>query len=491
MFLEEQLGDSDISEKLDKILSAIPKSKLGSGPLDSATLQCVLTEITASLEDRPTEAIYVIDAFKTPKLRYDHSTKGFLASTETFSIFGTPEQKIRVFQDRYTLLRQRLLRSKPFAPPPVITSISSASAARLQLTPIESLAGSHGVRCVLGMISQIKEGMYFLEDPGGYIPIDLSGVKTTAGLFMENSIVLAEGEVIDSVFRVKVMGFPPHELKAETRAAFGNVDFFGAGLITMQDYPRMLEQEELASTAMFVVVSDLWLDKPEVLSKLERLLAGFATSPPTLFLFIGSFLSRAHGLSRDDSAKSVKSYFDALADVISKYPSLIESSKFIFVPGSNDPGAQEALPRPAIPLYFVQRIREVLPEAIFTSNPCRIRYYTQEIVVFREDLLHKMRKHCILPPSDETENLSEHLVMTLLNQSHMFPLPFAFRPIIWAYDHVLHLYPMPDVLIVADKCGQYDWTYEDCVCFNPSSFPSEFAFTVYYPSRRETEHSKM
>ncbi len=51
------------------------------------------------------------------------------------------------------------------------------------------------------------------------------------------------------------------------------------------------------------------------------------------------------------------------------------------------------------------------------SNPCRLRYFATETVVFRADLLQKMRRNCILPPSEhETPIASQHLVKTLLDQ---------------------------------------------------------------------------
>jgi hypothetical protein len=40
--------------------------------------------------------------------------------------------------------------------------------------------------------------------------------------------------------------------------------------------------------------------------------------------------------------------------------------------------------------------------------PCRIQYCTQEIVVFREDLLSKMQRHCVLPPNN-SPTIDPHL----------------------------------------------------------------------------------
>lgn len=41
---------------------------------------------------------------------------------------------------------------------------------------------------------------------------------------------------------------------------------------------------------------------------------------------------------------------------------------------------------------------------------CRIKYYTQEIVIFRQDLLYRMRRSCLMPSStDETSDPFEHV----------------------------------------------------------------------------------
>ena len=49
---------------------------------------------------------------------------------------------------------------------------------------------------------------------------------------------------------------------------------------------------------------------------------------------------------------------------------------------------------------------------------------TQEIVIFREDLISKMRRHCIVPPNMKQDtSIYKHLVRTILDQSHVCPLP--------------------------------------------------------------------
>jgi len=45
---------------------------------------------------------------------------------------------------------------------------------QVKITPIEGLLGSKGVKILLGIITQVEEGRYYLEDPTAQIPIDLS-----------------------------------------------------------------------------------------------------------------------------------------------------------------------------------------------------------------------------------------------------------------------------------------------------------------------------
>jgi DNA polymerase epsilon subunit 2 len=40
----------------------------------------------------------------------------------------------------------------------------------------------------------------------------------------------------------------------------------------------------------------------------------------------------------------------------------------------------------------------------------RVKFYTQEIVFFRQDLLYRMRRSCLIPPTtEETSDPFEHV----------------------------------------------------------------------------------
>lgn len=42
-------------------------------------------------------------------------------------------------------------------------------------------------------------------------------------------------------------------------------------------------------------------------------------------------------------------------------------------------------------------------------------------------------------------------------------------PIYWAFDHALHLYPLPDLIVVCDKFKSITDTIADCTIINPVS----------------------
>ena len=156
--------------------------------------------------------------------------------------------------------------------------------------------------------------------------------------------------------------------------------------------------------------------------------------------------------------------------------------------------AGNTVPRPGLPALFTKALRKRLRHVQFASNPCRIRFYAQEIVIFREDMLKKMLRHCLLPAAapGEGADVSEHLVRTLLDQGHHCPLPLAARPILRDYDAALRLYPLPDAVVLADSAEQYTWRYEECLAINPGSFSGgDFNFVVYRPAVGESECSRI
>ncbi|CAE1325743.1 POLE2 [Acanthosepion pharaonis] len=266
------------------------------------------------------------------------------------------------------------------------------------------------------------------------------------------------------------------------------MNFFGGPLPTSAKASASLRHLESENQdAMFIFLSDVWLDQPKVIHKLKVLFSGYYECPPVAFVFCGNFTSSVH-LSKQ--GKILKDCFSTLADIISKYPTLVKSCRFIFVPGPHDPGPANILPRPAIPNSITEEFRKKVPNAIFTSNPCRIQYCTQEIVIIREDIVTKLCRNCIHFPA--SGDVPTHFAKTVICQSHLCPLPLHVCPIYWAYDCGMHLYPLPDLLVVADKYDEFTVTSVDCMIMNPGCFPqSDFSFKAYMPYTRQIENSKI
>ncbi|KAJ6654017.1 hypothetical protein lerEdw1_007526 [Lerista edwardsae] len=381
---------------------------------------------------------------------------------------------------------QRTHRHELFTPS-AIGTCPDESRSKFQLKAVDSLLGNSakvGGVIVLGMLTQLKEGKFFLEDPTGVVQLDLSKAisficavvlfinvmlplncwhQFHSGLYTESCFVLTEGTANfyflgwyeDEVFHVDAFGFPPTEPSAITRAYYGNTNFFGGPSSTSVKTSAKLKQlEEENEGAMFVFLSDVWLDQAEVLDKLR-------------IMFSGSSIDGWMAVN----ACSLK----ALADMICEYPSIHKSSRFVFVPGSEDPGPGAILPRPPLTENITEEFRQQVPFSFFTTNPCshtvvlvpsRVQYCTQEIIIFREDLVNKMCRNCVRFPSSNLD-IPNHFVKTILSQGHLTPLPLNVSPVYWAYDYSLRTYPLPDLIVFADKYDPFTVTNTDCLCINP------------------------
>ncbi|RLO12970.1 hypothetical protein DYB28_012810, partial [Aphanomyces astaci] len=123
-----------------------------------------------------------------------------------------------------------------------------------------------------------------------------------------------------------------------------HVESFQEQLVQIQQLERDQELD------CFVVLSDVHLDEPAVMARLDALFSGYEPFTPTLFILMGNFTSSpvGYGYGTPTSSKTIrtlKQHFDDLATLLLKYPALVEKSQFLFVPGPDDPGAPHVLPR--------------------------------------------------------------------------------------------------------------------------------------------------
>ncbi|KHG26454.1 DNA polymerase epsilon subunit 2 [Gossypium arboreum] len=462
-------------EAIDLLLDQLDHQSLKSSIIDKEAVHQVvslLLEAEAAEEESPSSShssIRVVDAFLIPKFRYDPIKKHFFQHAGSLPIHGEASAKAALYRDRLLLLFQRVSRDQHFIKPAFDTDVDTSPSC--QLSTIQSLVGQRGRRWVMGVISQLEDGF-----------------------FTENTIIVAEGEMLsEGIFQVITCGFPPLENRDKSLKVLAGHDFFGCGTLTKEETLRLADLEKRAVNDMFVILSDIWLDNEQVMEKLETVLNGFENVEivPSLFVFMGDFCSHPCNLSFH-SFSSLRSQFGKLGRMIEAHPRLKEQSKFLFIPGPNDTGPSTVLPRCALPKYLTEELQKHVPNAIFSSNPCRVKFYTQEMVFFRQDLLYRMRRSCLIPPStEETDDPFEHLVATITHQSHLCPLPLFVQPIIWNYDHCLHLYPTPHTIVLGDRSEQKAFKYTGITCFNPGSFSDDSTFVAFRPCTQEVEFSAL
>mmetsp|Transcript_2177 Transcript_2177/g.5020 ORF Transcript_2177/g.5020 Transcript_2177/m.5020 type:complete len:555 (-) Transcript_2177:60-1724(-) len=496
-------------DSLRIIMDAIKARTKAGQPVNRDVVREVVRDLSQEDAEMEQANLEVISAFDMPAFHWNMTRRVFYEAPVELNAKG----RIDALRDRLTLIKQRVLRNPAFAPPVVGATSLDPSRRRvragsndgvyIQLTQIESLAAS-GISnsCVLGMITRSSDGKLCLEDLNGKVELDLKNARVGPGLIMEGSIVLVEGELSEGVLVAESIMAPPVEDRADSLAAHGNLDFVrGGDPLPESTIENMRKLEAAHEEAAFVIVSEIHLDNPTVVASLRRMLQAYEDldEAPLLFAFMGNFCSLPFGEGDGQcSAKEYKSLMTKLGDLLVEVPRLLESSTFMIMPGPRDPVANAGnLPQHALPKFFTrdleQMIQSVAPNAKFkfSTNPCRIKYLTQEVVLFREEMLRKMRRFCVCEPDESKWSMAEHQARTYLQQSHLCPLPVHARPIHHAWDHALRLYPQPTTLVVAETSAQTITKHDGSTILNPGSFALDASFVFYSPATKSAQFSRI
>jgi DNA polymerase epsilon subunit 2 len=566
---QEQL---DVLKKIyEAIQKKIEKRELGSMVIDEAVLASVMVDLSEGDEDLILESTELIDAFSCPKLRFDERQRTYKVDPKpSYRLFGDVDSRASMYRERLVLTQQRILRSKNprYKMKTFQSGGNSASGGGgassksnnsnsnsnsnsnddssnvdsvIYLHTVESLLGSAGVKCILGMITQPEDGRLHIEDLTGHMEIDFSNLSQEEGAACDNSTIITEGSQVllrgnynqaRKIFEVLTVTMPPEEEREKGLLSMGLHDSFGVESNPTK-IARMKELEEGNKEKMFVFISDILLDKPQVADKLGQVFKGYENidqfdKGELIFILMGPFVSLP---STSSGGKDLAiEAFQTLAEIISEYPQIANNAKFVIVPGTQDPGMGKILPKRPIPDIFVEELKKRITHIRFASNPCRLRYYTQEIVIFRENLLRKMQRYSLQPilspksegsgggssnnsnynrrnnsnsssdagvfspnnkgnfEEDEAEiDVTKRLVNSIVRQAHLLPLPMHAKPIYWELDHNFRLNPLPDLLVIGDQMEHFSHKLENTNVVNPGSFTSDFSFVVYRPNTRECE----
>lgn len=456
---------------------------------------------TTGSED-PRKWLKVVGAFEQPRLIYNVNHKHFEAATNAPSLLPDPSHKTHLFRHRYNLVYQRLLRNESFQSSSVASARTSSlqrsmsntatSQQAYKLTPIANLLGRGGSNhLLLGLLKISPTGVLTLNDLSGSIAVDIQHARPVpedGAWFTPGMIVLVDGIYeeegsrtrprLDDNFGVggivggKIVAFsvggPPCERReitigvsstgkhghANVGGGFGWVDFLGVGSERATGSAmRKMETRVLTKAppqglaegrARMVICGEAELDNAKTLQALKRVLGLYAAEQagqtPMVVVLMGNFVRYAV-MTGGTSGGSIeyKEYFDSLASAVSEYPTMLQNTTFVFVPGDNDPwastfsaGAATALPRKSVPDLFTSRIKRAFAtarseaekltgkkadgEAIWSTNPARLTLFgpAQEIVLFRDDMSGRLRRNALRfqPPQAGTQSEPEAKIVS-------------------------------------------------------------------------------
>lgn len=485
--LAKELLNVDEGERedwLSRIVEKVFAQNLSDPHVTLETLKLAIEECIKPNTLKGDETLLnVIDVFHVPKIQYSLSKGKFVLETVEPDLYPEAQCKTLLFKDRFELLWYRTLRHQLFTPP----KFGEIKEDWIELVPIELLLSESrsGNVYVMGLLTQLVEDQFYLEDTGGTIKINLQEANFQDGLIMEGSIVIANGNYKDSILHVEKLGFPPPESSNNARVDFGDANTFGGSHnISLKLSEKLKSLEESNKDGMIVFISEMWLDDEIALRKFKIMLEGYSQYPPIAFVLCGHFLSTSTNTS---SPQKLKDGLKELADIIMQFPGIHQTSKFIFVPATDDVGSPKILPRLPLPKNLTKDFKNSIPGAIFATNPCRIQYCTKEIVILREDILTKMCRNTLHFPSQGS--IYDHYAKSIICQSHLTPMDLSLVPIYWKYNHALQIYPTPDLIVAADKFVAYETAYSDCHIINPGFFPrNDHSFKVYVPALNLVEH---
>ncbi|CAH8430728.1 unnamed protein product [Schistosoma turkestanicum] len=167
---------------LRRLVETILKQKIDNNKITKALCEAAVKECRAE-HSTDNAVLYVIDAFSVPYFRFSKPLKKFVPfvpadSSENRLIFPVkPDAKAFMYAHRYEVIYQRILRHQVFSQ---TAALDGSHGTNYRLRQIEYLLAS-GSRIdsavVLGLISQLREGKWYAEDPSVGGICDLGGYE--------------------------------------------------------------------------------------------------------------------------------------------------------------------------------------------------------------------------------------------------------------------------------------------------------------------------
>ncbi|CAD5218711.1 unnamed protein product [Bursaphelenchus okinawaensis] len=329
-------------------------------------------------------------------------------------------------------------------------------------------------KVLLVILRDLMDRMYG-QDATGQVVLEVTE-KTTFeenAYFFYGGIFVCEGDYRDGILTIKKLTLPVLKPLNEMPS------------IVPTDVLNRQPFDAPKNSDCIVILSDVFLDRPEVHEALNQLFMGYSEAPPAMFILCGSFRSIYfdYSLFRD-----VEKDFKQLEELITRYNDVYKNTQFVLIPGPRDPPCGDRLP--SIFMETIKPIFENRPNVNLVANPSKVLFKNKVIQAIRDDVIEKL--------AGETFHISENSEIggsysrTIWSQRNAFPLHPKGSPI--NYGNVYDFIVMPDLLILADDFTAYRWKpsedqeNQQYKIVNPGRFAQEpFKFMIYYPKDGRTE----
>eukprot|EP00892_Ulva_mutabilis_P006322 jgi/Ulvmu1/4061/UM019_0039.1 len=438
-------------------------------------------------QDGKDDLIQVLNVFRMPRIEWDAAQNRFVRCSARPSMHPGPLSKPAVVLRRLQMVQQTVLRGEKFRG----RSLASTPSSSLQqLTQVKGLVGTAGnARLVLGMLRKDVKGRTLLEDASGVVPVTgLHQADTTAvqGFLCEGACALVSGKMQPSgVFHASSISEPPVEAREGAVASLRGLNISGARPLRPGVIREVKEQNYADEAKRLVFLSGCFLDDPLTLRAITAIFHGYEhleEGPPAVFVFIGPFFRPQQRAAPTDS-HSMRTAFHAMANAISLFPSIQSTSKMVFVPAATDSGDFGVLPqRPLLP-SVIEPLTSSTVDVTFASNPCRIHFYTKQVLIFASPCVQALQERNMLQQPRETDlqEVFRRACHTALSQRHLAPLPQTVQPVHWEYDGTLAIFPQPHALVMPLSGLMYSMDMHGVRCICPGSVDLG-TFVAYIPS---------
>ncbi|EAN77323.1 DNA polymerase epsilon subunit b, putative [Trypanosoma equiperdum] len=413
--------------------------------------------------------------------------------------------RFTVLNQRYLFARKRCLRSGLFSRDSSKQPIDQGLPSLVPSIALEGIDPSDTV-AVLGMLVKHSSATY-LEDIYGRVKLIMRGcVHPPVGVVGEGFFVVVKGQWVGGLFVVASVDLPPAERREDTLRVVGSdFDLFGR---RPDDVVAAFRREKTSLGSVVIVMSQIHLDQRSTVDSLisffrEMQNRSEAELTDTTLVMVGEFCSSpihyddvSHLPEPFEGCDRYRSLMNILATVITVHaPSVAQLTQVVIVPGCGDiTGLLGVLPQPPIVSTFGKVLQARLKKVVLAPNPCRLRFFTHEMIVVRRDFSRSLRekertfewsRHEASTPVISFESIAK----TILDEAHL--APGVTEGILWKADKALCLPVLPHLLVMCDSTEQWECSYKGVRIVNPGPFSLGKTFLWYTPADGECSLSSV